>query len=82
MHRQCVARWQRGHRLNLLAPKYQPCSFPATMTSCFHPRRSERAASLMPAAQVEMIVGAGHSAYFEQPEAFSAALEAFLAGLP
>ena len=43
-------------------------------------RRQELAAGLMPYAKLVVIAGAGHMAPLEQPQAVTAALEAFLAG--
>ena len=38
-------------------------------------------AAHLPGARLEVIAGAGHSAYFEKPAAFNAALEGFVGGL-
>ena len=43
-------------------------------------RRQEFTANLMPFGKLQVIEGAGHLAPLEQPEAVSAALEAFLSG--
>jgi 2-succinyl-6-hydroxy-2,4-cyclohexadiene-1-carboxylate synthase len=44
----------------------------------FTPDWMRQAAALLPTAEVEVIDRAGHSPYFEQPEAWNGVLDAFL----
>ena len=46
------------------------------------PAKAERIAALVPHARLVVVRGAGHSSSVEQPAQVTAALEAFLAGVP
>jgi len=65
-------RAQQHHRPTLLlAGEHDPIWPPAAVRGI---------ADAIPDARMEVIPGAGHSPYFEQPDAFNAHLAAFLGG--
>ena len=53
-----------------------------TNDEIFPPAWTAEAATRVPGARVELIEGAGHSPYFEQPDTWNALIRAFLRECP
>ncbi|HLZ71082.1 MAG TPA: alpha/beta fold hydrolase [Dehalococcoidia bacterium] len=73
---------QPGYR-GTFSPFLAECGVPILFLVGEHdaitpPHIVQRAAALVPHAEYQMIAGAGHSAYFERPEAFNAAVLGFV----